>query len=77
MLRYRNEIYAQRMRNEIEEEERRARQKAMLVEKKAEQVAAVQKATMDFIAKEKAEKGSNRSRKAISPNGSLKTFFFF
>ncbi|KAI1725426.1 hypothetical protein DdX_02084 [Ditylenchus destructor] len=66
--RMKNEIYAQRMRNEIEEEERRARQKAMLVEKKAEQVAAVQKATMDFIAKEKAEKGSNRSRKAISPN---------
>ncbi|KAI1731919.1 hypothetical protein Ddc_00764 [Ditylenchus destructor] len=66
--RIKNEIYAQRMRNEIEEEERRARDKAMLVEKKAEQVAAVQKATMDFIAKEKAEKGSNRSRKAVSPN---------
>uniref|UniRef100_A0A915EPV2 Uncharacterized protein n=1 Tax=Ditylenchus dipsaci TaxID=166011 RepID=A0A915EPV2_9BILA len=50
---FRNEIYAQRQRAEVEAEQNRAIEKALIAERKAERIAAAQRVTMDYISKQK------------------------
>ena len=46
---FRDEMYQQRIKLELEEEQRKEREKALLMEKKAARIEAVKKATIQAI----------------------------